>query len=857
MPTLEIYYNPYKMETAVKIDGDDVFNLSSHLVIQEFISNRIPLQTWIDKIEYRSWKGLLSHLVSEDDSDELIIRFHGRALDFEDLKRSLEAQNNSRPPQCRVTLTFPKPQDLRLSDEKMMQNIDYVIEKLRSEEFKKIIEENGKKAATYQAYQDLERNIAAVRNSEFRIVFTGTYSSGKSTIINTLIRHRVLPRTDETTTTRVCKIIHESMDRNCIKLEALDINGNILVAREFDNDEACLNCFETITPAGQKETNPAGVVSICLYMDLSHLYPECNREEMSKRFKLVLVDTPGTDSSNSVSFVSEDSDELRNADKDIALDVVNGNGREMIILCAQKDHYQSESISDLMYAIHKAAQNGYNGFNDRFLFVMNKCDSDDPSFNPAKQKQLFATHLSNSEHWRARNVYLNPRIFMTTAIWEERIQAGVPFYTEDERFDDINKYDLFENYKRYQFMVSKEQPRYLLAPLCDLPEYRKVEMQNTFALALSEGRKVDAVSIQTGIPCIVSAIQEYIERYAYPVKIRALLKTFDTLLEVITNKTNEQNRILDSINKDLGESSSEREGVQADQSKKEEERKALDYLGKRIEDQKGKIERIEPSGSMQSVSERFSVIFESSEIIKEIRHSNRKVNEAELNQIMSKVGALLDRLQKGVKLEYFGVIDQFNASLDSCCTELVEIASELKKNDSIRRLHEMSFLGKKLESFDSAMVFLRNNVNKTVEEKAEKYHYSGDGFWGKLIAGFKNIFAKNHFVKYYELTALWKGLQELNFVFNNECAKQEESYSLKLLEYKREAQKLADGILYEINQTKASIDDYEKRILELTANESELEQERDRISARKDFLCKLQERITAFDFSTQEEFAYV
>lgn len=120
MPTLEIYYNPYKMETAVKIDGDDVFNLSSHLVIQEFISNRIPLQTWIDKIEYRSWKGLLSHLVSEDDSDELIIRFHGRALDFEDLKRSLEAQNNNRPPQCQVTLTFPKPQDLRLSDEKMI-----------------------------------------------------------------------------------------------------------------------------------------------------------------------------------------------------------------------------------------------------------------------------------------------------------------------------------------------------------------------------------------------------------------------------------------------------------------------------------------------------------------------------------------------------------------------------------------------------------------------------------------------------------------------------------------------------------------------------------------------------------------
>lgn len=851
MPTLEIYYNPYKMETAVKINGDDVFNLSSHLVIQEFISNRIPLQTWINKIEYRSWNGLLAHLVSEDDSDELIIRFHGRALDFEDLKRSLEAQNNSRPPKCRVTLTFPKPQDLRLSDEKMMQNIDYVIEKLRSEEFKKIIEENGKKAATYQAYQELDRNVAEVRKSEFRIVFSGTYSSGKSTIINTLIRHRVLPRANKTTTTRICKIIHKSMDTEHIELKALDRDENVLVSHKFDNDELCLKCFESISPAGQKKSTPEGVTTICLYMDLSHLYPENNREEMMSRFNLVLVDTPGTDSSNSVSFVNDDSDELQNADRNVALDVVNGNGREMVILCASKDHYQSEAIGDLMHAIHRSAQKDNNGFNDRFLFVMNKCDSDDSGFNPMEEKKLFAEQLSSSDRWGVRNVYLNPRIFMTSAIFEERIQSGVPFFTEEEREENEEKDGLYEKYHSHEKMVAKKRTRYLLASLCDLPEYRKAEMQEAFELALVEDRKVDAVSIQTGIPCIVNAIQDYIERYAYPVKIRSLLETFDTLLEVITNKTNEQVRILDSLNKKLGERYSERKGVQADRNRKEEERKALNQLRERIEEQKRKIESIEPSGDMKKLRQTFSKRFDNSDVIKKIQRSGDRVKEDELRSMISSVNSLLSQMQTEIRNEYTEIVDAYNNDLHSYGQELKAIASELNSNSVLSKLAGMSLLGKRLADFEDTMRCLKQKVENTKIKKEERERHYGVGFWGNIVAGFKNIFAKKHNVSYYDVGVLKEGLQDISYNFKAECERSEREYKDSLCLYKQAAQSLADDVYSDIKEAAAIIDSFELRVAELQADENARTEEIAIIISRKEMLDDLQTKISDFNFDAK------
>lgn len=850
MPTLEIYYNPYKMETSVKINGDDVFNLSSHLVIQEFIRNRIPLQTWINKIEYRSWNGLLSHLVSEDDSDVLIIYFHGRALDFEDLKRSLEAQNDSRDPKCRVELIFPKPQDLRLSDEKMMQNIDYVIEKLRSEEFKQIIEENGKKAATYQAYQDLEHNIAAVRNSEFRIVFTGTYSSGKSTIINTLIRHNVLPRNIGTTTTRVCKIIHETADSGHIRLKAMDKDEKILLEQSFDHDEACLHCFESISPAKNKPTALENVDTICLYMNLSHLYPENNRNEMMKRFRLILVDTPGTDSTNSVHFVDDSSNEVRNADKDIALDAVSGNGREMIILCAMKDNYQSEGISNLMHAIYGAAKADNGGFNDRFLFVMNKCDTDDGGFRPAEEKKRFAAHLSNSEHWGARDVYLNPRIFMTTAIMEERILTGVPFYT-DEDLDDETKEVQHVKYQSHESMVAKKRTRYLLAPLCDLPEYRKDEMQRAFECALAADRKTDAVSIQTGIPCIVSAIQDYIERYAYPVKIRALLKTFDTLLEVITNKTDEQVRILDRLNEELGESSSKREGVQTERNKKEEERNALDLLKERVEEQKRRIESIEPTGDMHKLRQTFSKRFDNSEVIKTIQRSGDRVKENELRSMILSVNTLLSQMQTEIRNEYAEIVDAYNNDLHSYGQELKDIASELKSNSVLSRLAKMSLLGKRLEDFEDTMRCLKHKVEKTKINKEEKERHYGVGFWESIVAGFKNIFAKKHNVVYYDVGVLKEGLQDISYNFKAECERIEREYKDSLYLYKRAAKSLADDVYDDIVEAATIIDSFKLRIAELQADENALTVEIAIIASRKKMLEDLHNNISGFNLDVK------
>ena len=78
MKTIEISYNPYKMETKMLIDGIDVCQNDSYDKFKEFIENEIPLQTWIEPIHYLDWRGLVNEVSDPDYNDEVKLVFSGR-----------------------------------------------------------------------------------------------------------------------------------------------------------------------------------------------------------------------------------------------------------------------------------------------------------------------------------------------------------------------------------------------------------------------------------------------------------------------------------------------------------------------------------------------------------------------------------------------------------------------------------------------------------------------------------------------------------------------------------------------------------------------------------------------------------
>lgn len=96
---VKIDYNPYKMQTSMWVDGIDVMDESKgaeYKDLRELIQQGTPLQTWIEPIKYQGWKGIVNALLGEDNNEAVNVTFSGRNIDFQDLQRAINAQNNKR-----------------------------------------------------------------------------------------------------------------------------------------------------------------------------------------------------------------------------------------------------------------------------------------------------------------------------------------------------------------------------------------------------------------------------------------------------------------------------------------------------------------------------------------------------------------------------------------------------------------------------------------------------------------------------------------------------------------------------------------------------------------------------------------
>ena len=870
MKTLKISYNPYKMETSIQIDKIDVCKDKHYDKFKEFIENKIPLQTWMEPIEYQDWMGIVNEVSDPEINDEVKVIFSGRKIDFEDLKRSIAAQNKKRSDCTKVIYHFEHKKIL--NDNVLSQNIDEVVTEIKSDRFRELIEKRTTEGLSNK-YDNLEKDYEIAKEKDFYIVIAGVYSAGKSTLLNSLIRHSILPTSSRTCTSKNCRIRHNSSLGGKVTLTCFDENDNVVVKKQtFDNDEECAAAFLNICPiqdGSNKDEHPE-VSMMEIGADLSHLYPQNVKDD---KFNIVLIDTPGMDSAHS-------SDEGTNKHAEIALEAISMESKPMIVLCVDGQKYEDKSIGEFMFEIIEQTREEGIGFNDRFMFLMNKSDSISYKQNesPVEAKEDFARYLTDDSKWNIdadeeelRDLaesasHFVPRIFMTAARPALAIQSKV-VDTNDDELDD-EQYDLKEEYEAFKKKIlgTRRPENYHLLKYCDNPDYRKDELEEEFNAAVESENNIRATELQSGLVSVEVAIKDYIERYAYPIKVRDLLETFEDILEDVEHF--EEATLYDIRKKvdELGKNESEGREVRKSKNSVKEKFDALKKEKEKIEKQRKKLNKIKfDSVSLKVSMGKFQAEIESDPVISSMR-ANKIINTGQKEhwqveeEIKEKVRHIKDLFDDAL-CRTSKKVEEINKVND---IQIKKIFEELKK--IVKEIEASGVLEEGKYDFTNT-VFWKLNFSKIntdlfsthlMHEVKDKYVEEYEVLNDRKIelASSRNIFKKIRAAfmsEYVNKTELIDGSYDVSYVvekiskylkkLNKESILMQDEFEKVTEESKDKVNDLLDQLTNEIHNFLEDIKAKNELIEKLGCDSEKLAEERDKMSNTLKWLNDLKNKI--------------
>lgn len=595
MRQIYIKYDPYEMTTEFEVNGIPIGEMKNrHPWLDKVLAEKsgIPLQSWIDPVPSQGWDGLLAYL-GEMSDDTFSISFCGRRTDFEDLKEALAAQKQSLGKV--IHLKYPKEEQRFIkSDAEMKAAIDQVVATMSKDRFKSMVA-GSENEALKKKYLSMKADIAAVEDRDFRVVFTGVSDGGKSTVINALVGKNILPQAHGTCTDKVCYVKH-SREVRFSKVVYLMADGKA-------QEKLCADAEETqalIRAASDLE----GVDRVEVYVDMSHLCPE----ELKDQIRLVLVDTPGTGSA-----AGDDVGRRGEGNTHTALvkNVLSSDEKEMVVLVSGPKA-DSDEITELLDIFEDMADSGAGAdsgcYNNRFLFVLNQCD--DKSYNSSQKDMMthrlqglenevykFKETLAKKAHGAETRNIADPRVFPLTAGAALTIRVGCDD-AEKKPKRDTEAWAYYKAYKQFlenltglevsdlaegkKIDESDVSENYLLDRYSDLSEAHKRKLRQQY----DHPENVrDYLLLHTGLLSLELAIRTYIEKYAFPIKMRKLLGAFRSILEEV----NEENR---SYLEDLEAARADLEDTQKKIST-EKETKDKD-LGRRqeLEDARKEMEEI-------------------------------------------------------------------------------------------------------------------------------------------------------------------------------------------------------------------------------------------------------------------------
>ena len=477
MKEICIKYNPYQLVTEITIDGQKLKKNSK----LNFEDRR--LQEWVESLP--------DLLFEECNTKDFKITFHGTTPDYEDMEAmAKEAEAKG------IHIELEHIPAKEIGDKEVA--IQEVFDEIQNGPFNELRQPDVIKAFDLAKSKDFEVNVVA------------TMSAGKSTLINSLLRQKLMPAKQEACTATITKI--KDNDADCF------------MAKVYDKDGTLIQTHAELTYETMEQLNANPSVS---RIQVEGNIPFVTADDVS----LVLVDTPGPNNSRDPEHKAATYRMLSESSKPLVLYIMNATQ------LAVNDDY------NLLSHVAESMKVGGKQSRDRFIFVVNKLD------DFKKGEDSVEAAITKVRDYLKDNGIENPNIYPASALTALNIRTILA------NSDDDNDDDVYEaKGKVRKFNRNEEMHFEKYAPLT--PSMRG-EVEDMLAKAVAEGDDNQQALIHAGIVPIEAAIRMYVQKYAKTAKIKNIVDTFikklestqsfeKTKQEIATNR-DEQKEILAQI----------------------------------------------------------------------------------------------------------------------------------------------------------------------------------------------------------------------------------------------------------------------------------------------------------------------
>ena len=647
-----IKYNPYKVETFISIDGEPVKPNSS----LNFGENH--LQEWIEDLPEK--------LCTECLSKDFKITFQGTVLDYEDV---VSVANSPEVKEKRINITCSHIPAKEVKDKE--QAIAEIFADIQKGPFDELRQD------------DVTQAFKIANSSDFPVNVVATMSAGKSTLINALLRKKLMPAKQEACTATITEI--------------KDCDDDNFFAEAYDASEALVEAHPSLTLDDMKSMNDnPNITTIKIRGNI----PFVTADDVS----LILVDTPGPNNSRTLEHKAATYRMLDKSSKTLVLYILNASQ-----LAVNDD-------SDLLNHVAESMKVHGRQSKDRFIFVVNKLDN----FNAGEDSVESA--IEKVKDYLDSKGIKNPNIYPASALTALNIRTVLDGV-------DLNHFDLNQcsqiEYNTVGYVRNLNgNPELHLENYAPLTPSVRGQINSLLSAAIEQGDKIQEALIHSGIISIEAAIRMYVQKYAKTAKIKGIVDTFAGKLE--SRKTFERTR------KAIAENEDQRNAVLA-QIEKINEKIAN---GESAKAYKAKINNYDYNKVIKETIQR--VIFPAQQKIEEqISSSGDKIDKAAAQQAAEQFASFTSSLFANVRVELENTV--YKQLQDTCNRQLEEYKNYIASLADECAVGDISLDPLKIISGDiGSMLDYQSLLNESVEDD-ERWEVVGNHREYHELIGFRRF----------------------------------------------------------------------------------------------------------------------